>query len=91
VITNAIYFKGSWLSEFKKELSKHDHFYTSATQKKMIPFMHQSSEFRYAASEELQLLEMSYRGNELAMDIILPKTGIDLAKIEKKNEDPHDQ
>lgn len=84
VLTNAIYFKGSWTAQFEKELTKNDTFLIAATQKMSIPFMHRTSYFKYAENPELQLLEMTYKGNELVMDVLLPNPGVDLSLIEKK-------
>ena len=46
--------------------------------------MHLTSHFRYAENADMQFLEMNYLGNELAMDILLPKDGVELSSIEKK-------
>jgi serpin B len=84
ILTNAVYFKGVWTEPFKKDLTKPELFQISTTEKKSIPFMHTKEHFRYGESADLQLLEMSYKGSELVMDILLPKLGINLSQFEKK-------
>lgn len=84
VLTNAIYFKGSWNQEFKKELTKPDIFHVSAQGKKSVPFMNMVSDFPYTENSELQYVQLLYKGNELVMDIILPKPGIALSTLEQK-------
>lgn len=84
VLTNAIYFKASWANAFKKEMTASDQFHMSPTQKKLISFMHITKEFRYMENSELQYLQLPYKGNELIMDVLLPKPGVLLSMIEQK-------
>ena len=83
VLTNAIYFKGSWVQAFKKEKTKDDQFQTSPTQKKSIPFMHLKAGFHYMENSDVQYLQLPYKGNDLVMDILLPKPGVQLSAIEQ--------
>jgi serpin B len=84
VLTNAIYFKGSWTEAFKKELTKEEEFQIDSTRKKTIPFMNRSARLRYFENEELQYLQLPYKGHDLVMEIILPRTGIQYAAVEQK-------
>lgn len=72
VITNAIYFKGFWESQFKKNRTKDDPFYLLDGTKVTIPMMMQTASFGYAEETGLQVLEMGYKGGELAMVVLLP-------------------
>lgn len=82
VLTNAIYFKGNWLSQFKKEVTKDMPFNINTNEKIQVPMMYQKHEFKYGEDENVQLLEMPYVGNELSMLIILPKQVDGLSKVE---------
>jgi serpin B len=83
VLTNAIYFKGSWLNAFKKEATADGAFHVSASSMKSIPFMHLREDFGYLEKSEFQYLQLGYKGGDLIMDVILPKAGIPLSKIEQ--------
>ena len=82
VLTNAIYFKGDWASQFKKDRTKNETF--RAGDKKIdAPFMSQKQKFGYAEDDALQVLEMPYVGKELSMVVLLPKKADGLADLEK--------
>lgn len=82
VLTNAIYFKGNWASQYKKEVTKEMPFSVNVNEKIQVPMMYQEHEFKYGADENVQLLEMPYVGNELSMVVILPKQIDSLGEIE---------
>lgn len=85
VLTNAIYFKGAWTDEFKKEATKDEPFHLSGQQQVSVPMMHQTDDFKHAAVDDLQILEMPYgQQRQLSMVILLPKQVDGLAQIEKK-------
>jgi serine protease inhibitor len=79
VLTNAIYFKGKWVWEFKKsETRQEDFFSPSGTVK--VDMMHLNPEkamLSYAENDEVQILKLPYKGEELSMLIILPKKEVD--------------
>ncbi len=72
VITNAIYFKGFWESQFKKNSTKDDPFTLLDGTKVTVPMMQQTESFGYWKEAGLQVLEMPYKGEELAMVVLLP-------------------
>ncbi len=78
VLTNAIYFKGLWVKQFDKEDTIEEDFRISPDKTIKVPMMRLTGEeakFNYAETEELQILEMLYEGEELSMLILLPKVG----------------
>jgi len=83
VLTNAIYFKGKWESQFDPRNTKDIPFYISEKVKVDTPMMYQKSRFKYAEDDEVQVLEMPYTGKDLSMVIVLPKQGVPLSKIER--------
>jgi serpin B len=75
VLTNAIYFKGKWQTEFNKKSTKDEDFYLINGQKTKVKMMYQKNTFNYYENDDLQLLEMPYKGDNVSMVIILPKAG----------------
>ncbi|MFZ0035661.1 MAG: serpin family protein [Sedimentisphaerales bacterium] len=84
VLTNAIYFKGNWASQFKKEKTEDAPFTLVSGEKVNIAMMNQTEQFSYMETEDFQGLEMPYVNNELSMIIFLPKQTDGLAEFEKK-------
>ncbi len=82
VLTNAIYFKGDWAVKFDKKLTRDEPFTLPTGKKVQTPMMHQTATMAYGqtpvlsgpgnASARAQILELPYKGNRLAMVIILP-------------------
>ncbi len=84
VITNAIYFKGTWVKQFDKKYTQDEDFRVSNTETVRISMMRQTDKeavFGYAETEELQMLEMPYEGENLSMLVLLPK-GDSVASLE---------
>ncbi len=83
VLTNAIYFKGDWTIKFDKTKTKKEDFKVNENtivQADMMRLKEDSEKFNYSETEELQILEMPYKGKNLSMIVLLPKN--DLKKIE---------
>ena len=83
VLTNAIYFKGNWASQFKKERTKDAPFTLLDGSKVDVPMMNQTADFNYIETESLQGLELPYIDNELSMVILLPKKVDGIGELEK--------
>ena len=75
VLTNAIYFKGDWVSEFEKENTQKGDFTLLDESRKEVDFMHQTDYFPYADDENYQAIELPYKGNRTSMVVVLPKDG----------------
>ena len=76
VLTNAVYFKGTWILQFNKNDTRDGDFKTSSGQIVKVPMMKLTgadSIFNYTETEDAQILEMPYAGEDLSMLIILPK------------------
>ena len=85
-LVNAIYFKGLWLEQFKKEGTFTRSFFASQNEEMKIQMMHKKADFKYSESEKLacQILEMPYIGKKMSMVIFLPKETHGLVKLEQK-------
>jgi serpin B len=82
VLTTAIYFKGQWVREFDKALTKPEPFRSSGRSND-VPMMHApEAQFRYGEDAHVQVLELPYKGDRLSMLIVLPR-GDDPRSVEK--------
>jgi serpin B len=76
VLTNAIYFKGTWLKQFDKSDTKDRDFKVDQDNTIKVPMMSIKEErFNYASAPGFQILEMPYKGEKLSMLILLPYEG----------------
>ncbi len=82
VLTNAIYFKGAWAEEFSPNATQEAAFHLSSDRRTTAHLMHQTDSFRYAAIEDLQILELPYAGGDLSMIILLPTQVDGLPQLE---------
>jgi len=82
VLTNAIYFKGRWESQFNKDRTKENPFWLSVDKSVEVPMMTQKRQFRYMESDSLQILELPYVGDDLAMIVLLPRKVDGLSQLE---------
>ena len=83
VITNAVYFLGNWTVQFDENLTKEDDFKVSEQKTVKVPMMNVEQNFNYGSTDDLQILQMSYKGDDLSMLVLLPKDN-DLSSLEKK-------
>jgi len=83
VLVNAIYFKGTWAIPFKKDATADGDFFVAAGQKVQAPLMNRTGYFGYYDGGQWKALEMPYKGNELAMVILLPAQVDGLPQMEK--------
>jgi serpin B len=73
VLTNAIYFKGDWQTQFDKAQTKDEDFHLSAVQNAKAPMMYREGGFNYFDGGTFQILEIPYKSADLSMIILLPK------------------
>src|SRR5262249_34835748 len=84
VLTNAIYFKGDWVSQFKKDRTRDEPFFLADGKQVKTPLMHQTGTFNYAETPTVQALELPYVGRNLAMIVLLPKKADGITDMEKE-------
>jgi serpin B len=76
VLTNAIYFKGDWLYEFNEDATSEEEFHVSPTTTVTVDMMSLRDEtFNYVETDDLQILELPYTGEDVSMLILLPREG----------------
>jgi serine protease inhibitor len=83
VLTNAIYFKGDWQTQFDKAQTKTEDFHASPTTTIQVPLMHRDGGFNYLKGETWQALEIPYKNKQLSMVIFLPNDSNGLPALEQ--------
>jgi serpin B len=81
VLTNAIYFDGSWKNKFYKQLTGDQAFF-GTTGQSQVSMMHQLHSFGYAERSGYQLLEMPYAGDDMSLVVMLPDAHDGLSNLE---------
>ncbi len=74
VINNAIYFKGTWITQFPANDTAESDFWKNGAESVDADFMNVGGEtFDYTHSNGAQVLKMQYEGDRLSMLVILPE------------------
>ncbi len=90
VLVNAVYFKGKWVDEFLKSDTRDEPFKAGDGTTKTVPMMSRTDDMLYAETEQYQAIRLPYKGNDLAMLVLLPReqngieamiTGLHAAKV----------
>lgn len=84
VLTNAIYFKGNWATQFDPEQTQEEAFWVCPEKEVMTPMMHRKSQAKYGENETMQIVQFPYNGEEVSMVVLLPKTRGGLAAMERQ-------
>lgn len=82
VLTNAIYFKGEWSTQFDPEHTQEEIFWTSPEKEVKTPLMHRKGSFQYGENDTVQILQIPYTGDQISMVVFLPKAKDGLAAME---------
>ncbi|CAN7936925.1 unnamed protein product [Ixodes hexagonus] len=84
VLLNAIYFKGSWNTEFEKEATEKRRFFNGGVTPVEVDTMKAEIRVNYRSYDDLHVdvVELPYRGLDYSMVIMLPKekTGVEALK-----------
>lgn len=82
VLTNAVYFKGTWREPFEKRSTRNEDFQLAAGSASKTDMMHRTAKMRYSETSELQAVELPYKGDRLSMLVVLPIKKHGLSSIE---------
>ncbi|XP_060986920.1 serpin B3-like isoform X2 [Dama dama] len=84
ILVNAVYFKGQWQEEFKKENTVQEKFWLNKDTSKPVQMMKQTNRFNFVSLEDMQakILEIPYKGGELSMMVLLPNEVDGLQEVE---------
>lgn len=74
IITNAVYFNGKWMYEFEKELTYKKPFYPTKGEEVSVDTMYICNRFNYGENSKAKIIELPYKGNDLSMYVVLPKS-----------------
>ncbi|MFB3902183.1 MAG: serpin family protein [Acidobacteriota bacterium] len=80
-LLNAVYFKGKWTAQFKKELTAQRPFIPAAGNRIQVPMMTQSGSFQYCETPDFQAISLPYGNRRWNMRIFLPKPGHSLPQF----------
>jgi serpin B len=77
VLSNAIYFKATWLEPFTKNLTEEGIFYGLEGEEILAQMMKtgQDASFRYLKEDGYQVVELPYIGNQVSMLVVVPDQG----------------
>ncbi|XP_032117190.1 neuroserpin [Sapajus apella] len=89
-LISAVYFKGSWKSQFRPENTRTFSFTKDDESEVQIPMMYQQGEFYYGEFSDgsneaggiYQVLEIPYEGDEISMMLVLSRQEVPLATLE---------
>ena len=69
VLTNAVYFLGTWEQEFDVERTHDVAFFVNCRRSASVQMMEQTDMFQYGEFDDLQVLEMSYRSQGVSFQV----------------------
>ncbi len=84
ILTNAIYFKANWKWQFDETATMERGFHLTDGSSKMVETMNMCDEdldMNYAHNDDIQMLQLPYKNEELSMYILLPKQN-DISRLE---------
>jgi len=84
VLCNALYFQGSWESQFKSKDTQPRPFWISDTKSVQPPTMYRKGKIRIDEMETATVASFPYEGDTLSMVIILPDDRMGLAAMERR-------
>lgn len=77
-LINAIYFKGSWQTEFDPSNTRDGMFHLVDGSNKQVPMMFREDKYPFFYSKEFQAVSLPYGDGQIAMYIFLPSVDSDL-------------
>lgn len=74
VLTNAVYFKGDWKVPFEVQSTTEQPFYNHIGTSPNIKMMQLQEHFGYSEDKQVQVVQLPYKGDDLSMLVVLPKS-----------------
>lgn len=92
LLINAIYFKGTWITEFDKAKTQQQDFFLPDGETVKVDMMTTTGNFSYYSGENCEIARLPYGRDKVAMYIFLPKEGVSLDSfIASMNQTLHDE
>jgi serpin B len=83
VLTNAIYFKAAWATQFAKEATRKAKFHLAADKDAEVDMMNDTDHYSLAELDGFKMLTIPYKDNQASMLILLPEKVDGLGDLEK--------
>ena len=83
-LTNAIYFKGSWLDEFDAKATADDKFHVTPTETVPVRMMNRHGAMSVHEGDGVKVVRLPYRGDAKSMLLVVPDEATNLTAIEGK-------
>jgi serine protease inhibitor len=80
-LINALYFKGSWATQFDPDSTQRGEFTRLDGSKKPVDLMFRSGRFSYHENPQYQVVDLPYGFDRYSMTVILPKPGVDVNTV----------
>ena len=84
ILANAIYFKGEWVEAFDKKITKPAPFTSTDGTKNDASLMYRKGKYDLYQDDDVQVLSLPYKGNDLSMIVALPTKIDGLPALESK-------
>ncbi len=84
VLTDAVYFKAGWATDFDEAASKPGVFHTSPGHDVTVRMMHATGHYAMTRGDGMEMLEIPYRYYDASLLIILPDEPDGLAAVESE-------
>jgi serine protease inhibitor len=75
VLTNAVWFKANWASQFSEASTTNQSFFNQNNSTSSVPFMRQIFTVSYAQADSCQAANIPYAGNNFSMLVVMPAPG----------------
>jgi serine protease inhibitor len=80
-LVNAIYFKGTWDSEFKESRTRPEPFYPADGPQINCDMMHQTSDYSFFIHPDYTVIDMPYGNGSFSMAAFLPAEGMGVNEL----------
>jgi serpin B len=84
VLTNALYLKAPWASEFSLDTTTREPFHVRGTDAVDVPMMQKKAQFCYLKRKGFSVVALPYSGDELQLVVLLPDEVDGLSGLEKQ-------
>uniref|UniRef100_A0A914DXC2 Serpin domain-containing protein n=1 Tax=Acrobeloides nanus TaxID=290746 RepID=A0A914DXC2_9BILA len=81
MITNAIYFKGTWQYKFDTDMTAEKKFFVKENEVKMVPTMWMKTKLPYYENHKVQVLGLPYKDNDAFLYVLLPREQFGLKRL----------